>query len=175
MTTTPPTTSASSTPMARLVLRLQSRLHELGQNFMAWDAQGRPMSPGLPGNPLCRDVMHDPRCAPGAMGAAACQSLAQKSATAETAPCGGCILAVPVIRRRRALGVVTVCFPTRESLAEGSLGRHWRGLNPDGPALPPTAPEATRHSRLQAEDFLRLLSWLIESEQDADIAHSETE
>jgi putative nucleotidyltransferase with HDIG domain len=168
-------TTNPSTPMSRLAVRLQGRLQELGLNFQAWDSLCRPLSTPQAGNRLCQDLLCATAGCTEAMGEAACRALAQKVAVKAPGPCGACVLAAPVIRRRRVLGAVTACFPTRESLSDGTLRRHGRRAGADARKMSEAAAEAVRHGQDEGGDLLKLLGWMIESEQDADIARAENE
>jgi hypothetical protein len=175
MTVASTKTTAGSSHMARMALRLRGRLQELGLTQWAWDAQGRLASRGLPGNPMCEEALRvSPRCEEAA-GLAACRALAQKTAGSSVCPCGGCMLTAPVLRRRRVLGAVTACYPAHESVADGTLAQAARQMGLDEEAVRSLAARGVRHARRQVGDFLRILCWLIEADQDSEATLSENE
>jgi len=167
--------SVDSSAVARLAHRLRGRLQELGLTHWAWDSQGRLAARALAGSPWCEEVLRGSERCQEAAGLAACRALSQRASASAVCPCGGCLLAAPVLRRRRVLGAVTACFPVQEALEDGTLLRHGKRLGLEDRAARALAARSIRHTRRQVGDFLRLLAWLIESEQDAEAARGETE
>jgi len=86
----------------------------------------------------------------------------------------GCsLLAVPVRRRHRLLGALTACFPTREMLASEAFLRWCGRMKLDQQAMLALSEGASRHSRDETEDFVRILGWLLEGAQAAETAEVE--
>ncbi len=170
----PPPPSAAPAFLDRLASQLYGRLRDLGMSLRAWDAVGRPLGDLQTRHPLCAVLGCPGGVGQPAHAEAACRALAAREPQVSDGPCGGCLLTVPVIRRRRTLGALTVCFPVREALDDGTLGEQARRAGAPAGEWERAA-RAVRHSRHVAHDYLKLLSWLVESQQEADLARGETE
>jgi HD-GYP domain-containing protein (c-di-GMP phosphodiesterase class II) len=108
----------------------------------------------------------------------ACEALAAEVVregrpTWSTSPLGCCILGTPIVNRRRKLGCVSACYPPRELLAEESLAQLCGRIGLDLQATVSMVQGACRHSADQAEDFLRVLTWLLSKEQAVMTAQNE--
>ena len=169
--TVPSTNHAAA--MLRVLGRLGSRLRELGLNVSVWDSAGALVGSCMAGNDLCRIALESSLHATEALSVAAGRALARREPVTAQTPCGCCLVAVPVLRRRRMVGAVAACYPTREALASGALAKAWRGMGLDEKDVRRQA-QSVRHSRDQAADFAQILSWLVESEQATEIAGAET-
>ena len=86
---------------------------------------------------------------------------------------GGCLLAMPIYRRRRIVGVAVACYPAREMLDEEFLARTCDRLGLDRQAVAAMAEHDCRYSAEEAEGLLDLLEWLLEREQDQAVAKEE--
>jgi len=161
--------------MESIVSRLHVRLKNLGLSLLAWDSRGRRLGPLEPGSELCR-MLHEAGGPALDVGCeAACQALSQRAASLAECPCGGCVMVAPVVRRRRALGVVSACFPALDSLEDGSLERLCVRLGLSWSEVSDQARIHVRHSRAQARDLLDAFQWILELQEAADLARSETE
>jgi HD-GYP domain-containing protein (c-di-GMP phosphodiesterase class II) len=81
---------------------------------------------------------------------------------------------VPVYQRRRLLGVLVAGFPTRQMLEEETLARLCDRLQLDRQATEPLARAVCRRGMEEGDDYLRIVSRLIEHERAETVAEEET-
>ena len=179
MTTVFANTTHSLAVMAPILPRLRERMAELGLALAFYDAQGRCVGGFEPASEFCR-AAHDGcqarlptesrragtdggQACEGRMQALAGRVISQAQSAKSDLSTGCCLIGAPVFQRRRLLGAVVAAFPVRE-IVEGDA--------------PPAVPERlarrdVRHSRGQADDFLRILEWMLEREQAVEVARGE--
>jgi len=168
-----PTTSRSLTAILGVLTDVKAKLAELGLNMSVWDAEANRVVPCTPACDLCRAV-----CGKGNRCLASIEDLArqvvsrQESATGCT-PIGGCVIGVPVRRRRRLLGAAVACFPTREMGDQESLARLCHTYELDLPVIRAYARRDCTHGIEQAETFLKMLEWMLVQVQGTQTAQSE--
>jgi putative nucleotidyltransferase with HDIG domain len=134
---------------------------------MAFDQAGKLGTRPLAGNDFC-GFAHDAStdCAKG------CHKLARyaldrgKSSRA-VGPCGCCLLALPVLERRRAIGAVVLGLPTREMLDEEHIARLSDRLKLDARVMYEAARRACRYGSEEAVHIQRVFSWLVWEAQQA--------
>ena len=173
MTTAVRTTSQESVLTGGTLKRLQTQLAELGLNLSVWDHLGRNVGEFKPACDFCQAVQ-GPRagCLESARELAG-RVVADAEDAKMSAWCGGCVVGVPIHRRRRLLGAAVACFPVREMLDEGSLARMCDRLHLDRQHMTRLAQAACRHCQQEARDFLSVLRWLLDRNQAAQTAQDE--
>ncbi len=165
MATTTAIRASSLADMARALTQLRTQMRELGMAVSVWDDAGHLVGRFQPCCQFCQ-MIHDL----GESCLKACAALAAKVVregrpTWELSPLGCCILGTPIVSRRRKLGCVSACYLPRELLAEESLARLCGQIGLDLQATASMVQGACRHSADQAEEFLRVLTWLLSKEQ----------
>lgn len=150
-----------------MVASLRSRAQELGLSVMAFDQHGKLGTRPLSGNPFCGFVHQaSTECAKG------CHKLARyalqrgKSSRA-VGPCGCCLLALPVLERRRAIGAIVLGMPTLEMLDQEHVARLCSRLGLDATVMMTAAVDSCRNSSEEAVDIQRVFSWLVWEAQQA--------
>ncbi len=172
MTTAPAGTTNPLLDMADILAALRGRLEQIGLGMGVCDAQGDCARAYVPADDVCRcleDGSDD--CLPARLAAARAALESGQTATA-AGPAGGALIAVPIFRRRRLLGAIVTGYPTREALDDGTLTAALRACNA-GDDLLARAPTIVRHSRAQANDFARVVEWLLQQEQAAAVGREE--
>jgi putative nucleotidyltransferase with HDIG domain len=150
-----------------VVASLRKRAQELGLSLMAFDPSGKLGTRPMAGNDFCHFVHQaGMQCATG------CHKLARyalergKSSRA-VGPCGCCLLALPVLERRRAIGAIVLGMPTREMLDEEHIARLCDRLQLDNQVMFEAARKACRHPADEAVNIQRVFSWLVWEAQQA--------
>ncbi|NLW87358.1 MAG: HD-GYP domain-containing protein [Planctomycetes bacterium] len=157
-----------------VVRAVQARAELLQVGLWAWDMDGELVAKPADINGICAK-MH----AAGLDCRRACRSMSEKALGANepicgVCPCGGVLLALPMMQRRRAVGVVAACFPVRQAYENGVLRELWRSLNL--PAEELNAPGAAiRRTSADAQDLLNVIGWILERELSLLTSKGETE
>ena len=166
-------TTESIAMMEGVLSRLAARMRKLGLNFSAWNTEGGLVGDFRPATALCR-AMH--------MGDGPCERCARELAMtvmAEGSPnkdfsdCGCCLLGVPIFQRRRIVGAVVASYPVQDAFGEDRLKTIAAQMDFDLDELTELADKSIRHTREEADDFLCILSWLLDGEQGIDIGRQE--
>jgi len=169
------TTSRSLAALEGTLGRLQSQLLQLGLNLSVLDRAGRCEVKPKPCCEFCQVVC-------GAC--SGCSNEIRKLAERVVSRAGpdksksvwGCsMVAVPVYQRRRLVGAAVACFPVRELLDEEFLRGLCDRLHLSYDAVIGLAERDIRHSADEADDFLRVLGWLLQRAQAARVSHDELE
>ena len=150
----------------RMCVNLRRHVHHVGLNLSVYDFSGREQT-DVPQNPFCGLLFNcGLPCADG------CRKLAAR-ATIESQPvigrasCGGCALSVPIYQRRRLVGTVVACFPTRQLLEEKTLAQLCNDHELDVQTLRDAGLKHVPHGQEQAKAFLHVLDWLVKNEQSS--------
>jgi HD-GYP domain-containing protein (c-di-GMP phosphodiesterase class II) len=78
---------------------------------------------------------------------------------------GCCLVGVPVYQRRRVVGAAVGSFPTTEIVEDANLRQISGHLHLSQQVVAAAAAEICRHGVNEADDFLNVLSWLLQREQ----------
>jgi len=153
--------------------QLAARAGELGLNFSVWDTESEPVRVYAPAGEFCQYLCPQDQC--GEMVLPLVRQVADTGERASgRAVHGCCVLAVPILKRRRVVGVAAACFPVREILEEEeSFARLCDRRNLDRDRAESSARHCCRHSAAQAEDFLRILDWMLGQEHDVQTGREE--
>jgi HD-GYP domain-containing protein (c-di-GMP phosphodiesterase class II) len=159
--------------MQGILSAVRGKLLDLGLNMSVWDATGDMLEAFAPGNDFCRSV-----CGPRSRCEANAKALVHRICTTSSpakdqAPLGCCLVGVPILQRRRLMGAVVACFPVREMLEDEEMARLCDRCHLDRQVVAKYAAQTCRHGLDEADDFLRLLGWLLKQEQDAWTAQEE--
>jgi len=159
--------------MEPMFQRLTDRAGDLHLELSVWSPDGKRMGDFQPSCGFCRTISD--------AGGACCQSMREIAmrAAGDSKPVatrlpGGCdVIAVPVRKRRRIVGAVASCWPSRLWLDEEFIARRCDELHLDRLTLLAMAQEACRHERLRCEEILPWLEWVVENEQALHVANYE--
>ena len=154
------------------VNRLRAHLLDLGMNFSIWDAAGSAVGCREFGSEFCRNIKGCMGCQ-GQISKIASTAISKGQPTQCLAACGCGIIGVPVFQRRRILGAVVSCFPTRQMAQEATLKELCQNKNLNYATLKPLADLACRFSAENVGRFLKVLSWMLKEEQDVAVANQE--
>lgn len=167
--------ASSAAGMARIFLRVQQRVKELGLSFSSWDEQGQEQGAFSASCEYC-ELVHGSKgpCLQRA-GEIVRQSLDSGEAKHGMTPCGCAVMAVPAYRRRRLVGAAAACYPTQQLLDQEFLARACSQFELDYEVTAAAAARCCKRGAAEAGDLLRLLQWALESEQALQTANSELE
>ncbi len=157
-----------------VVEAVQARAEQMQVGLWAWDSNGGLMVKPVDACQLCAR-MHQA----GLDCTAECKSLGARALDADesicgTCPCGGVVLAIPLMQRRRAVGFLAACFPVKDAYTNGALEAQWKKLNLPLDELHEFA-KPLRRSTTDAQDLLNMLGWILDREQALAVAYAETE
>ncbi|MCJ7545182.1 MAG: HD domain-containing protein [Phycisphaerae bacterium] len=173
MATATATRLRSLTDMARGLTQLRSHMRELGMTTSVWDNSGRMVGKLLPCCQLCQTI-HEMNGSCQRACAELAEEVTRSGAPGRgSSPAGCCVLGTPVVERRRTLGCVVACYLPRELMADESAARLCDQMGLDLEATASMVQQACRHSADQADDFLRVLTWLLGKEQSMMTAQKE--
>ena len=167
------TTPHSLTAVLGVLADVKAKLAELGLNMSVWDAEINCVVPCTPTCDLCRAICgKDNRCA-SSIGELARQVVTRKHPATGCTPIGGCIIGVPVMRRRRLIGAAVACFPAREMADQESLARLCHQYELDLGVIEAYARRDCKHNIEQGDTFLRMLDWMLNQAQATQTAQGE--
>lgn len=168
----PSTSPNALAGMQEGVARLSEELRELGLNLVMWDRQGEMLGEytpcaysqllGYPANHRVKELQ-----------AFARDIIAQGQPAKGQACRGCCMVGVPLMHRRRVTGAATVCFPVAEMAEGSSLAELGDRANLDKEKAQGLIRTSCRYQLGDADEVLRLLSWLLNREQAIHVAHDE--
>jgi putative nucleotidyltransferase with HDIG domain len=134
---------------------------------MAFDQAGKLGARPFSGNEFCDFVNQaGVECAKG------CHKLARyalergKSSRA-VGPCGCCLLALPVLEKRRAIGAIVLGLPTRVMLDEEHIARVCARVGLDAKVMMQAAKKSCHYGPDEATHIQRVFSWLVWEAQQA--------
>lgn len=145
---------------------LSARAAELGLRLSACDTQSTRLSAMHPCSDFCRMVCRDGGCGRPAEELAR-HVLRTGEPARSLSPTGCRLIGLPLLERRRLSGAMILGYPTREMLDEERLALLCDRMGLDRQAMLRHARGACRHGENQAEDFQRIFTWLLESQQNA--------
>ncbi len=167
------TTTRMPSGLSRTFVHLRGHLRELGLSMSIWDSHARAVGRFQTCCRLCQYVHGSGGlCVASASGLAA-RIVGAGQAGMSQAPCGCCLVGVPVHQRRRLVGAVVACYPPREMFQDESFIRLCDHLQLDRSTMLSAVEAAARHSAAEAEDFLRILGWTLGREQALGTAQEE--
>jgi putative nucleotidyltransferase with HDIG domain len=159
--------------MARALTQLRTQMREVGMTVSVWDSAGHLVGKFQPCCQFCQ-MIHDV----GAGCVKACEALAAKVIEEnrpmwEISSSGCCILGTPIEHRHRMLGCVIACYLPKELLTGEPLARLCSRVGLDLQASASLIQGVCRHSSDQVEEFLHILTWLLNKEQAVMTAQGE--
>jgi len=164
------TSRASSIDLRTVFAQLADQVGQLGMSLELWDSSLAPMGRFEPRCGLCAPGSDcQGRCL-DAMGKAARDAIEGRKPQQCSTSWGCCVLAVPLRRRRRLIGVASMCYPPRELLEEETFHRFCSQVELDCCAARETALKACQHSRSEAKGLLQVLDDMAQREQDLRVA-----
>jgi len=166
------TTSESLEQIERSLGRLGRQLNELGLSMSVWTPDGQMAGQLQGGCPFCRLVCQASGHCREAHASMAREVLNQGAAATSVHPNGCCILGVPIYQRRRLRAVVVAGFPATDKLNDETLANVAESTGLDLEQLRRTASQCD-HVSQEADNLLKVLTWLIESNQAIDTADGE--
>lgn len=156
-----------SESLCDVVASLRKRAEELGLSMMAFDAGGKLGAKPFAASAFCNYVHQaSMECARGCH-KLACYALERGKSSRAVGPCGCCLLALPVMQRRRPIGAIVLGLPTREMLDEEHIARICDRMKLDAQIMQQAARKACRHAAEEAVDIQRVFSWLVWEAQQA--------
>jgi putative nucleotidyltransferase with HDIG domain len=159
--------------MNRTLAQLRMHLREVGLSLSVWDSQARPVGRFQPCCRFCQFVADaGDLCAAAASGLTA-RIVGEGRPGKSLTPCGCCLVGVPVHLRRRLVGAVVACYPPREISQGEAMACLCDRLQLDRQAMALAATKDCRHSQAEADDFLRILGWMLSREQALQTAQEE--
>ena len=159
--------------MSDVFADVKSKLAELGLNMTAWDADLNCAVPWTPSCDLCQVICGTVNRCESSMREMAEQIIATKARATGRTPLGGCVIGIPIMRRRRLLGAAVACFPVVEILDDEALGRLCGRFELDWQSVEAYARADCRHSVRQGDDFLEIFEWLMTRAQAEQTARDE--
>ena len=157
---------------SRLLQRLAGQLRPLGLTVSLFEPSGQAMlSPSFAGE-FCRLMCGQKKVGLEAMSLLAQRACQEQSPCSGPGPCGCCILAVPM-RQRRKLAAAVACFLVRRTPESEELARVCSQVHLDQAAAGDLARQVRLHDEASADVLGRMLDWLIQDEQAAEVAHEE--
>jgi hypothetical protein len=106
---------AALAPLASFQDRLSARLEPMGLGVSIWRPSGEPVAQPDPQGEFCCAMCADGRLCQEKMGQLAQHVCLEGEPATDAAPTGCCLLAAPLRQRRRVIGAVVACCPTRQS------------------------------------------------------------
>ena len=173
MTSSATRTIESIAAMDGILSRLAARMKRLGLNFSVWDAEGSLVGGHHPGSGFCRVMSRNDGLCNNFSQKLAMKVIAEGSPDKEFLDCGCCFLGVPIFQRRRIVGAVVASYPIKEAFDAERIKNIAAKSGFDLDEITEMAGRSLRHSREQADDFLCILSWLLDGEQAVDINQQE--
>ena len=167
------TESQTLADMQGVFEQVAAQTGELGLNFSVWDTESQPVRVHAPAGDLCQHLCPKDRCREVVL------PLVRQVAAAGEGVCGRaehgcCVVAAPILKRRRMVGVAAACFPVREILDdEESFAHLCDRMKLDRQAVESLARHCCRHSAAQGQDFLRILDWMLSREHDVKTGREE--
>ncbi len=166
-------TSGSRNWIANAVEPLKEVMRDLGLNLSAWDVDGQPAEKLTLSSLLCEEICPIGWGCQKVCHTVAKRIVAERNSISDRTPTGCCVVGVPVYERRRLRGAAVVCFPVREMLEEEFLSRLCDRLQLDRQAVEILSQVSIRYDTQQADNFGRVLDWLLRREQARVVAHEE--
>jgi len=153
--------------------RLGDRARDLGLELSVWDPEGMRVGEFEPNWEFCRTLLEA-----GAGCMERVREIAVKvsndAAPVATRLSGGCaVVAVPLRKRRRIVGTVVLCRPSRLWLDDEFVARRCDELHLDRQALSAMARKVCRRDQQKCEELLPWLEWVVENEQALHVANNE--
>ncbi|MDY6913928.1 MAG: hypothetical protein SVT52_05680, partial [Planctomycetota bacterium] len=173
MTSIDTATSRSLSQLESVLDQLRTNLHELGLTVSAWDAAGEAVGQWQAECGFCRTIGACWDGCPKAAKELADRVLTEGNLAKTNSACGCCVIGVPIYQRRRLIGAAVACYPTSEMLEEESLSRLCDRLHLDREIVQRRGRTACRHSAEEADDFLRVLNWMLKREQSIQVSREE--
>jgi len=161
---------AEMEPMFR---RLTDRARDLHLELSVWSPDGRRVGAPQPGCEFCRTVSDAGGACSEHVREIAMRVAGDSKPVATRLPGGCAVIAVPVRKRRRTVGTVASCWPSRLWLDEEFIARRCDELHLDRLTLLAMAQEVCCHELRRCEDILPWLEWVVENEQALHVANSE--
>jgi len=158
--------------MARTFARLVKQLHELGLSMSVWSGDGEPLEEFHAGSEFCRMVSEAGGPCLAAHKAIAQRVVADGWAVTSASEHGCCLLGVPIYQRRRLRGALVCSFPAGDMLNEQALVKIAQELDLDPQRVKRLAADAS-HTGVEAQDFLAIVTWLLESNQTVETSDEE--
>ncbi len=161
---------AEMEPMFR---RLADRAGDLNLELSIWSPDGKRVGDFRPECEFCRTVSEA-----GGACSEHVREIAMRVAgdgkPVATRLAGGCaVIAVPVRKRRRIVGTIASCWPSKLWLDDEFIARRCDELHLDRTALLAMAREVCSQERQRCEDMLPWLEWIVENEQALHVANYE--
>ena len=151
--------------MGGVFAEVKAKFAQLGLNMSVWDAEMNCVVPWTPSCDLCRAVCGQVnRCEPATRKLAE-QIIADPAPASGRTATGGCVIGIPIMRRRRLFGAAIACFPVREILDGESLARACDRFQLDRQVIEAYARKDCRHSLDQVECFQNIFQWLLATAQ----------
>jgi HD-GYP domain-containing protein (c-di-GMP phosphodiesterase class II) len=163
--------SRSPADMSEMFAQLSTHLRELGLSMSVWDSHARPVGRFQPCHQLCQFIHGADGLCAAAAGDLAGRIVSESRPGKSPAPC--CLVGVPVHQRRRLVGAVVACYLPREMLQDESFARLCDRLQLDRQTVIASAGDACRHGEAEADDFMRILGWMLTREQALQTAQEE--
>jgi HD-GYP domain-containing protein (c-di-GMP phosphodiesterase class II) len=152
---------------------LGKQLRELGMTLSIWDHLGGNVGGFDPCCEFCQVVCDTGTGCVDCARDLAARIVGDAGPGEMSAWCGGCLVGVPVYRRRRLIGAAVGCFPVRRMLDEESLARMCDRMRLDRRHIADLLRENCRHCEDEAGDFLNVLQWLLQRDQEIRVAQNE--
>ena len=153
--------------------RLSDRARDLGLELSVWNPEGMRVGEFEPNCEFCRTVSEaGGGCMERVRDIAA--KVSEDAAPVATCLSGGCaVVAVPIRKRRRIIGTVVACWPSKLWLDDEFVARRCDELHLDRQAVSSMARKVCCRDQKECDELLPWLEWVVENEQALHVANNE--
>ncbi len=165
-------TTSSLGGLEKALERLRSDMRQMGLHLTVWDAAGN--CAGQAQACLLTEALGGD-CAQGQQEMKSLAGRIVDSGQEQTATlgCGCCAVGVPILNRRRVIGAAVACFGVESCIDPQRLAQACNQSGVDRNVLLARIEGCCRRTTQDAQDVLRLLSWLLSREQSVQTANAE--
>jgi HD-GYP domain-containing protein (c-di-GMP phosphodiesterase class II) len=153
--------------------RLSAHAHELGLELSVWNPEGLRVGEFEPNCEFCRTVSEVGGCCMERVREIAAQASENGKPVATCLSSGSAVVAVPIRKRRRIVGTVTTCWPSRMWLDDEYVARRCDELHLDRQIVSAMVRKACCRDQKECDEFLPWLEWVVENEQALHVANNE--
>jgi putative nucleotidyltransferase with HDIG domain len=159
--------------MGRALTQLRTQLREIGLNLSVWDENGRLAGKFQTPCQFCQMAQESRAGCIEAAESLAIKLMHDGRQAQSVSPCGCSLIGVPIYQRRRLLGAAVACYLPRSLVEDEAFNRLCDRLKIDRQAALGMAQPFCRHELSQADDFLKILGWMLAREQAVQTSQEE--